>query len=147
MMMVLRKSFARCDRKGKPHMSQSVETLEMNRRKRRGDTERILLMALFARMDNSAMAVATGAVGALVLFLATAVLVLKGAPPGMSVGPHLAALSTFLPGYAVSWPGAVVGAAYGFLVGAAAGFVLAVLWNFTHLVFIGFAVMKEGWLD
>lgn len=128
-------------------MSQSVEAIDAGRRRRRGDTQRILLMALFARMDTSAMAVATGVVGALVLFLATAVLVIKGAPPGMSVGPHLAALSTFLPGYSVSWVGGFVGAAYGFLVGAAAGFVLAVLWNFTHIVFIGLAVMKEGWLD
>lgn len=128
-------------------MSQSVNAIDQGRRRRRGDTQRILLMALFARMETSAMAVATGVVGGLVLFLATAVLVLKGAPPGMSVGPHLAALSTFMPGYSVSWGGAFVGAIYGFLVGAAAGFVLAVLWNFTHIMFIGFAVMKEGWLD
>ncbi len=93
------------------------------------------------------MAMAIGVVGAMVLFLATAILVIKGAPPGMSVGPNLAALSTFLPGYEVSWFGAIVGAVYGFLVGAFAGFVLAVLWNFTHILFIGFAVMKEGWLD
>lgn len=128
-------------------MSQSVDAMESVRRRRRGDTQRILLMALFARMETSAMAMATGVVGGLVLFLATAVLVLKGAPPGMSVGPHLAALSTFLPGYEVSWLGSLVGAVYGFLVGAFAGFVLAVMWNFTHIMFIGFAVMKEGWLD
>ena len=128
-------------------MSQSIDAVEPGRRRRRGDTQRILMMALFARMDTSAMAIATGVIGGLVLFLMTVVLVIKGSPPGFSVGPHLAALSTFMPGYAVSWAGGVVGAVYGFAVGAVAGFVLAVLWNFTHILFIGFAVMKEGWLD
>lgn len=128
-------------------MSQYPDSIEVNRRRRRADTQRIMLMALFARMDTVALALALGAVGALGLFLATAVLLLKGAPPGVPVGPNLAALTTFLPGYAVSWGGAFTGAFYGFLTGAAVGFILAVLWNFTHLLFIGVAVMRGNWLD
>ena len=115
--------------------------------KRRRDAERILLMALFARLDAVAMTLATGTVVALGLFLATAILLIKGAPEGVPVGPNLNALSTFLPGYRVTWPGALTGTFYGFLIGAAVGFVLSVLWNFTHLVFIGFAAIRGNWLD
>ena len=104
-------------------------------------------MALFARMDTRALAIAMGVVGALGLFLATAVLLLKGAPPGIAVGQHLVALKTFLPGYTISWAGAFTGGFYGFLAGGAVGFVLAVLWNFTHLLFLGVAVMRGNWLD
>ncbi len=128
-------------------MSHYPDSAEINQRRRRADSQRIILMALFARMDTLGLTAAMATVGALALFAATAVLLLKGAPSGVDVGPNLAALTTFLPGYAVSWGGAVTGALYGALTGAAVGFVLAVLWNFTHLLFIGFAVMRGHWLD
>ena len=59
-------------------------------------------------------------------------LVIKGAPPGMPVGPHLAQLAGFFPGYSVTYGGAMVGAAYASLFGGALGFVLAAVWNFAH---------------
>lgn len=113
---------------------------------RRADTSRIMLLALFARIDTVAMALSAGAVIGLVIFLATAVLLLKGAPPDKAIGPNLSALSTFMPGYTVTWLGGLAGAVYGFIVGSVVGFVLAVLWNFTHLMFVGFAAMRGNWL-
>ena len=128
-------------------MSHYPDSTEINQRRRRADSQRIILMALFARMDTVGLTVATAMVGALALFAATAILLLKGAPPGVPVGPNLAALTTFLPGYTISWGGALTGSLYGAMSGAAVGFVLAVLWNFTHLLFIGVAVMRGNWLD
>lgn len=128
-------------------MAQHPEVFPTSARRRRGDTQRLMLMALFARVDTVAMSLAMGAVIGLGLFVATAILLLKGAPPGAHVGSNLGALGTFLPGYAVSWSGGILGAVYGFLIGAAVGFVLSVFWNFTHIIFIGFSVLKGNWLD
>lgn len=113
---------------------------------RRADTSRVMLLALFARIDTLAMTLSAGAVIGLVMLLATVVLVLKGPQPNYPVGANLSALATFMPGYAVTWLGGLAGAVYGFIVGAAIGFVLAVLWNFTHLLFVGFATIKGNWL-
>lgn len=108
----------------------------------RAETERLLLLALFARMDTLAMAIAVGVLGGLGLALATAVLLVAGAEPGTPVGPNLAALSTFLPGYSVTWTGALVGAAYGALGGFVAGFLAATFWNFVHLVLLGVVALR-----
>ena len=60
------------------------------------------------------------------MFVATIVLVLKG---GNRVGPHLGLLSTYLPGYRVTWPGAFIGAAYMFFLGYGAGRTIATIYN------------------
>jgi len=107
----------------------------------------LLLRVMFARVDVVAMAPAMGAVFAVGLFLATAILLLKGAPPGVPIGGNLSALRTFLPGYEISWSGVVVGSLYGFVIGSIAGFLLSALWNFMHVIFIGLAVLRGNWLD
>src|SRR5512135_2067328 len=61
-----------------------------------------------------------------IIFLATNFLVLKGGPV---VGPHLALLGEFLPGYEVSFLGSLLGLAYGFAIGFLIGYVLALLYN------------------
>jgi hypothetical protein len=61
-----------------------------------------VFMALFARMDNVAMAAAVSVLFALGLACATAVLLLLGAPPGVPIGPNLSALGNILPGYKVT---------------------------------------------
>ena len=104
-------------------------------------------LVAFARMDGVAMAIAMASVFALGLFLATAVLLIQGAAPGGSIGPNLGALSTFMPGFSVTWAGALVGALYAAAIGAVVGYVLSVLWNLTHILFVGFAVMRANWLD
>jgi hypothetical protein len=60
------------------------------------------------------------------LFLATAVLVLKG---GANVGEHLGLLAVYLPGYRVTWPGAFIGFVYAFVIGYALGRVVGTAYN------------------
>lgn len=107
----------------------------------------LMIMGLFAKADVFAAAIAGAAVGAVSMFLLTASLVLKGAPPGVEVGPHLSAFATFWPGYSVTWGGSVIGALYAGLIGAGLGFAAAVFWNFTHLIIAGAAVLRGDWLE
>lgn len=109
------------------------------------NADKALLMAAFARMDVVALAVAMGTVCAIGLFLMTATLLIKGAPPGVDVGVHLGLLSIYLPGYSVSWGGGAIGAAYAWIVGAIVGFVWAVLWNLTHYLYIILVVVRAHW--
>ena len=60
------------------------------------------------------------------LFTLTAWLILKGGPV---VGPHLALLGQYFPGYAVTWPGSIAGLFYGALVGAAIGWIIGAVYN------------------
>jgi len=109
------------------------------------DADKAVLMAGFARMDVVALAVATGSVCAVGLFLMTITLLLKGAPPGLQIGPHLGLLDIYLPGYSVSWGGSVIGAAYAWFIGALIGSVWAVLWNLTHYLYIIIVVIRAHW--
>jgi protoporphyrinogen oxidase len=68
-------------------------------------TEEWILEA-FGRYDPVALGVALGAVLGLGLFFATAVLLLLG---GQSVGPNLAVLRSYFPGFEVTWGGALLG--------------------------------------
>ena len=102
-----------------------------------------VFMALFARMDNVAMAAAVSVLFALGLACATAVLLLLGAPPGVPIGPNLSALGNILPGYKVTWLGALIGAAWASLIGAITGFLIATFWNFAHVVFTGLSALSH----
>lgn len=104
-----------------------------------------VLMAGFARLDVAALAAAMGALCAVALFLLTAVLLLKGAPEGKHIGPHLGLLGVYLPGYTVTWKGAVLGAAYGAVGGAVLGFIWAVLWNVSHFLYIALVLIRAQW--
>ena len=105
--------------------SRAVDELPADRR------EMIVTWA-FARLDGRAFAAASATIAAAFLFLLTLALVIKGAPPGIPVGPHLAKLAVFFPGYTVSVAGAFVGALYAGLVGGVLGWLLALIWNFAH---------------
>lgn len=109
------------------------------------NADKALLMAAFARMDVVALAVAMGTVCAIGLFLMTATLLIKGAPPGTQIGTHLGLLAIYLPGYSVSWGGSAIGAAYAWIIGAVIGFVWAVLWNLTHYLYIILVVVRAHW--
>lgn len=76
-----------------------------------------LLLATFARVDAVALGAAFGVVAGGAVFLATAILLLRGGEP---VGPNLALLGQYFIGYTVTPAGSLVGLAYG----AAGGFVL-----------------------
>lgn len=99
----------------------------------RGD---LIVRAAFARLDITALAVAAGVVGGFLLFTATAWLLLRGAPPGMHIGPHLGLLANYLPGYSVTWPGSALGLIYGGVGGAAVGALFGTVWNMVHYVYM-----------
>jgi hypothetical protein len=103
-----------------------------------------ILSAVFAKMDVPAMTAAAGVLCSLLLFLATATLLVQAVPQDYPVGPHLSDLADYLPGYQVSWRGAFVGAFYGFVGGSIAGFAAAVYWNLTHYVALGVMLISAA---
>lgn len=93
-------------------------------------------------MDMVAMMIATGLLCGIVLVVATAVLLLQNVPEGYPVGPHLAALQDYLPGYSVSWKGMVPGFLYGSVIGALIGAFLALVWNLAHYMALGIMLIR-----
>lgn len=81
---------------------------------------------IFARYDPVALGAAIGAVAALLVFGATAALLLKG---GEVVGPRLALLSHYLISFDVSWTGGVIGAVEAGVLGFVFGWILAAMIN------------------
>ena len=78
------------------------------------------------KLNARAWGIALGLLFGLGLALATIVLVFRG---GQSVGPHLALLALFLPGYRVSVAGAFIGFAYLFVIGYAIGRLIGSVYN------------------
>ena len=70
----------------------------------------------FARYDPLALGLSLGTVFGLGLFLATAILLLKGGDP---IVPNLSLLGVYFLGYDVTWPGALLGALEAGLLGLA----------------------------
>jgi hypothetical protein len=100
-----------------------------------GHRDAIIVWAL-AKLDVVAFALASAVVTGVVLFALTLFLFVKGAPPGVPVGPHLAQLAVFFPGFSVTPLGAAIGGAYAAVVGAVVGWLLATLWNAAHALFL-----------
>ena len=93
------------------------------------DEKRALEQMVLARtlhLNATAQGIVIGLVAGLGIFVATNWLVLKG---GDVVGPHLALLGQFFPGYHVSFGGSLIGFAYGFVGGYVAGYVVARVYN------------------
>jgi hypothetical protein len=90
------------------------------------EREQQLVRRAFERTSEQGWGLALGFLAALGLFVATAILVARGGP---RVGQHLGLLSVYLPGYAVTWPGAFIGAAYMFFLGYGAGRMIATVYN------------------
>jgi protoporphyrinogen oxidase len=82
----------------------------------------------FARYDPVALGTALAIPAALGLFVATALLLIKGGP---AVGPNLALLGIYIVGFQVSWAGALIGSLEIGLLGFGFGCVLALLINAT----------------
>ncbi len=89
------------------------------------EEERRLEEAL-VRLNEHAWGIAFALLCGLGLFLATAILVIRGGDP---VGPHLALLGIYLRGYEVTWGGAFVGLLYGLALGFATGWTIGALYN------------------
>jgi hypothetical protein len=85
-----------------------------------------VLAAAFARLDPLALGVAVGTVSGVGIFVATAVLLLKG---GSVVGPTLSLLGHYLWGFEATWGGACAGLVEGSAVGFGIGFLGAWLRN------------------
>ncbi len=84
------------------------------------------LELIFARLDKLAVAIAAGSVSGLGLWLLTIWIVVRSGPV---VGPYLALLRQYFPGYSVTLPGSMMGLCYGFLVGFVAGWIFAAVRN------------------
>lgn len=78
------------------------------------------------RLNARAWGIAVGLLFGLAIFLATIVLVMKG---GKTVGPHLALLGQYLPGYRVTVPGAFIGFVYLFVIGYGVGRIIGAVYN------------------
>ena len=88
--------------------------------------ERALIEAAVARMRAGILAIVFAMLCGAGLFVATAWLLIKG---GENVGATLGLLGNYLPGYSVTWPGALLGLAYGAAIGGAMGWSLARIYN------------------
>lgn len=95
-------------------------------------------------MDVLGLALSMGVLCGMALFGATAILLLQTVPDSYPVGPHLGALSDYLPGYSVSWVGAFIGAGYGTVIGGVVGFLIAVHWNLAHYITIGLLLIRSA---
>lgn len=91
-----------------------------------GDLDDEALARTILRFNGNILGVVLGTVGALVVFVATNWLLIKGGSP---VGPHLTLLGQFFIGYSVSFVGSLIGAAYAFLCGYIAGLIVAYVYN------------------
>lgn len=78
------------------------------------------------QLDAIAQALGAGVIAALGVFVATNWLVLKGGPV---VGPNLALLAQFFPGYRVTFAGSLIGAFWAFTYAAIAGYVVSRVYN------------------
>ena len=81
---------------------------------------------LFAKLDPVALGIAVAVVGSLGLMLATSILLLNGGEP---VGPNLALLANYLPGYEVTWNGVAIGGLEAATIGFGLGYLMAWLRN------------------
>lgn len=107
------------------------------------DRDERLVKAAFARLDVLALAIAVGALFGLVVWLATVYLLLKGAPPGGHVGPHLGLLAHYLPLYSVTWTGSFFGLAGSFVIGFCIGGALAIAWDLAHYIWLMLIVRRS----
>lgn len=90
------------------------------------NTQQQTLHAAILRLNARAWGIAMGLLLGIGIFIATNVLVLKGGP---QVGPHLALLSVYFPGYSVTFVGSLIGFVYAFVVGYALGRLIGTVYN------------------
>lgn len=84
------------------------------------------VQASVLRLNARAWGISTGLLLGGGLFLATIFLVIRGGP---NVGQHLSMLRVFLPGYSVTWTGAVIGFIYAFVLGYGLGRIIGSVYN------------------
>jgi len=92
--------------------------------------ESAILRRGVAKLRAAVMAVTFAMTSGVGLFIATVWLLIRG---GENVGEHLGLLSNYLPGYSVTWGGAVVGLVYGAVLGGLIGAAIAWTYNIIAL--------------
>jgi hypothetical protein len=98
-----------------------------------------VLVQIFARVDQVALGLAVGVLSGSGLFLATAILLIKG---GERIGPTLQLINNYIPGYSVTWPGAFVGALGGLILGFVLGWTVAFIRN---AMMMGYVYLNAFW--
>ncbi len=91
------------------------------------------IVQTLAKIDSLALGAALGIVFALGIFLVTNLLIIKG---GEKIGPNLALLGQFFPGYNVTFGGSLIGLLYGFVSGFAVGWLIAVIRNIVIKIYL-----------
>ena len=104
--------------------------------------ERIVLNAIFAKIDKTAFSLSTGMVFFLTMFVITTISILKNDGESVMVGPDLIALAYYLPGYNLTWVGNFLGSLYVGIVGLALGWFFGMLWNLTHYLYLAILMKK-----
>lgn len=99
--------------------------IEMTKQRPPEVEEQILKKAVL-RLNGHILGFVLGFIGALIIFVATVWLVIKG---GENVGAHLGLLGHFFIGYDVTYTGSFIGAAYGFVTGYLSGLVIGWIYN------------------
>lgn len=89
-------------------------------------SEEEIIRKAVVRLNGHILGFVLAMIGALVIFVATNWLVLKG---GEVVGPHLGLLDQFFIGYSVTFAGSFIGAAYAFVIGYVSGLFIAWVYN------------------
>jgi hypothetical protein len=94
------------------------------------ETDDVLASAIL-RLSGTILGLVLGTVFALIIFVATNILVIKGGPV---VGPHLGLLGQYFIGYTVTFIGSLIGSLYAFAVGFISGVLIARVYNGVVLI-------------
>lgn len=103
-----------------------------------GETLQEKITHIFPRLDPVALGFSFGITAGMLIFAATIFLIFQD---GGTLGPHLLLLTNFLPGFSVTFQGAVIGLLGLFTLGFLFGLILAYLRNFA--VFISARVIHR----
>ncbi len=105
----------------------SINQLQEQLVKTKSDnSEELLLKQAISLLNSQILGLVLGVVIALIIFVATNWLVIRG---GEVVGPHLGLLSQFFIGYSVTFIGSIIGAVYGFIIGYLSGLLIGWIYN------------------
>jgi hypothetical protein len=98
------------------------------------DPEGQQLLEAVLGISNAVLGFVVGTISGLGILIATIWLVVKGPVGNHDVGPHLALLANFFPGYRVTYWGSIIGFIYGFIAGFVSGWVIG--WLYNRIVFL-----------
>lgn len=100
-----------------------------------------LIVKSLAKLNSVALGIAVGTLFALIIFIATNVLIFKG---GDVIGPNLSLLSQYFIGYKVTFVGSLIGLLYGFVSGFILGWLIAFLRNAVITLYLLSLKLKNG---